>query len=441
MSETASAAGLETSSETIEEGVEQAKDNGKGTETRFDRSKIFGHFLDADVERSYIALLCGKWRRRLQVSFCVMSLHVLLMSVATFAKWNWYPFQLAGTMLHDGKVVNMYDIVAGTASQAIYFPLVTIGFTIGCFSNRVYQPKLFRWLITAFILTATVCGYLPQVFGWLAAESMKTPPLLDGIARPTCEFLPTADASCIAAWTTWHERFPRTTRVREEAASWYIATTAMYFVIVAALPLPSVVSLVACVVIAVVSWSDQALAIRLVYGDYISYTPFTQLIVLVVAVVYISRLRDNADREAFKSQLLIAEQTELRMERLIVQKERADYDRAMAEQTLNRLAPFVPDIALQNQDRNLDPHALFLDGSSSSGSKAASDEIGRILAGQAASSDGTGSENSSLMLSPELKHRLEQTLSSMGMNQSSSKDTSSSSLEQRTPAAYGEARV
>ena len=51
----------------------------------------------------------------------------------------------------------------------------------------------------------------------------------------------------------------------------------------------------------VVSWSDQALAIRLVYGDYISYTPFTQLIVLVVAVVYISRLRDNADREAFKA--------------------------------------------------------------------------------------------------------------------------------------------
>ena len=47
------------------------------------------------------------------------------------------------------------------------------------------------------------------------------------------------------------------------------------------------------------------------------------------------------------------------MERLIVQKERADYDRAMAEQTLNRLAPFVPDIAMQNPDRTLDPHALF----------------------------------------------------------------------------------
>ena len=84
----------------------------------------------------------------------------------------------------------------------------------------------------------------------------------------------------------------------------------------------------------------------------------------------------------------------------------------------------------------------FFDGSSSSGSKAASDEIGRILAGGGgASSDGTGSENSSLMLSPELKHRLEQTLSSMGMNQSSSKNTSSSSLEQRTPAAHGEAHV
>jgi hypothetical protein len=428
--------------ETFADEDEEAQKKG------FARSRILGTFLAPGLERDYVTMLCEQWRYRIRASYCVLSLHFVLMSMATAFKWLSYPFQLVGTLPHNGTLVSVHDLAPGTGIQNVLLPLFSIGFTLAAFSPKLYRPATFRWLIAGFILSAIIWAYVPQTFGYLSIQTFMSPPILDNIARPACPFVASADATCAAQWSAWHGRLPRTIRVREEAASWYMAVTAMYFVMIAALPLPYFASLAFCVLLGVVSWTEASMAIKVVYGDQISYTPFTQLTVLSVAVIYIARIREKSDRQAFVSQHLLVAKNAERVERLTQSKERADYDRAIAEKSLARLeqatAPGVAaaemehapsagnGVLMQHGGRSFAAHALP-DGSSS----ATESELGEIIQSmprtytnsnhsKSVSSEAASSESSSVMLSTTLKVRLQQTLSDMDLSLSGADDKATS---------------
>lgn len=443
----------------------------------FQRSCIFGTFLSPELEREYVAILCEQWRRRTQILLSVLTVHFILIGMATGLKWTWYPFQHVGSMLHNGTLVNLHDLAPATGSQNTILPIFSASIALASFTRRLYSPNTFRWLISGFIITVIILAYVPQIFGYLSLETSMSPPLLDGIARPSCPFASSyADAPCAAQWAAWHGRFPRTTRTREEAASWYMAVTAMYFVMIAALPLPTLISLAFCIFLGVVSWSEASMAIRVVYGDRISYTPFTQLTFLSVAVVYIARIRDTADRQAFVSQRLLVAKNAQRLEQLIQSKERAEYDRALAQKSLTRLEQAVLPArtdgdegeayqslspagldknegngVLQREHHKSAPPRLSIDDTkpltpetelgdnrgveatpnSMSGSFKTESELGDILGSRAslssvggslksnsvtgASSDAGLSDGSSVMLSGALKTRLNQTLSDINV--------------------------
>ena len=107
----------------------------ESNELSYRRSIFFGHFLNAHMEQEYIAMLCEQWRRRIQVLFCVLSLHFTLMSVATVYKDS-VSLLLAGSMMHNGTRITIYDLAPATGVQAFAFPVVTFGFTACTFIKR-----------------------------------------------------------------------------------------------------------------------------------------------------------------------------------------------------------------------------------------------------------------------------------------------------------------
>ena len=415
--------------------------DGGDEEPNFTRSFLFGHFLDARLEQLYVEILSAQWCRRLQVSFCALSLHFTLLNAATALKWTWHPSLLVSTLQHNGGKTNLHDLAPGMLSRSIYLPIVSICLSLCSFSSRLYRPTTFRWLIAAFILSAILCANLPHAVGYLYLESAMHSPLLNGMTQPTCASVPGADARCAAEWSDWREAFPRTTRVREEAASRDMATTCVYCVLIAAVPLPCLGCLVLCVFYCALTWLHSLMARRVLYGDHdgdpVSYTPFAQLSFLSVCVVYIARIRDNGERNAFISQRLLIGQAARKLEQLTQSKERAEYDRATAQTSLDRVerkgsaaqrAEVLQNLpaSLQHPDRNLPAHSVdFETTSSTTDAEVAQIAVGFMNAlAQQPQSDGSdvaseaesgtlASDSTAQMLSQQLIDRLDKTLLNM----------------------------